>query len=106
MQVEDKRLIEMARFIARFAGVENEDVDQMARCRCEISKSTSTKVFQTPAMLIVAGVDTLELSITKRENDNPVVVADAQGKVFRFHGEIAHISDELHSVFAMTTSQR
>ena len=69
MDVETKRMIEGARFIARFAGVKNERVEQMERCACQISKSISTKVFQTPAMVIVAGDDTLELSITRREND-------------------------------------
>jgi len=107
MNTQETRMIEVARFLARFEGVENEDVERMERCAYHIKKSTSTKVFQTPTMMIVAGNDTLELSITRRENDNPVIVSDALGVVFRYHGEFTHLWGEITLFFSsLTIAQR
>jgi hypothetical protein len=90
--------IEKARCIARTFGVENEKVFWMEQCACHIKDSTGIKVFQTPTMTIVVGIDTLEMSITKRENDNPVVLSDAKGEVFRYNGEFRHLWDEINSI--------
>lgn len=105
MNEETKILIEKARFIGRTFGVENERIEAMARCACYIKDSTSTLMFQTPHMLIVVGVDTLEMSITKRINDNPVVVSDARGKVYRFHGEFVHVVDEIKAAHYISTGK-
>jgi hypothetical protein len=100
MQVDEKRLIEKARYIGRVYGVKDERTLQMERCACQIKDSTDVKVFQTPAMIIVVGTDTLEMSITRRENDNPVVVSRADGEVFRYHGEFRHLWDEINECFS------
>lgn len=100
MEVENKRLIEMARFIARFAGSYDSKDDTISRCSCVIKDSTKTLTFKTSKMSIIVGTDTLELCITKIENDNPVVVSDRTGDVYRFHGELAHLEEEIKDVFA------
>jgi hypothetical protein len=91
--------LKKARYLARIAGVENKDAERAARSACHIGKLTHVvKVFTTATMQIVVGMDTLELAITKRENDNPVVVSDARGEVFRVHGELDHLQDEIDAL--------
>lgn len=106
MNSTEQVIIEKARFIARTLGVFVEDEERMERCACHIKESKSTSVFRNEALKIMVGNDTLEMSITRRENNNPVVVSNAEGFVYRYHGEFTHLVDEINAICSMIMSQR
>lgn len=99
-----KNLIEACRAIARMAGViQDNGYCQPASCAGQVV-SGKQFVYFDEKMVIFAGDNNLSLEVvirrgvTKSGIENPAIMVDMDGVVFRTHGEVRCIHDNISKV--------
>lgn len=56
------------------------------------------RIYEDENIIIVGPQDTLALTITRKENNNPVVYVDESGNTFRHHGEYNKLKDHVRQL--------
>jgi hypothetical protein len=80
--------VELCRAILRIKGSET---NSSLNFYSSYKGSSKLLKYEDDVIIIVGGESDLSLSITRKENRNPVVYVQADGDVFRSHGEQSHL---------------
>lgn len=64
------------------------------------------KVYQDDVIRITLNTENNEIEIERKENNNPVVATDKNGRVFRFHGEWIHLKNHVNDLTSKKSKAR
>lgn len=102
--MDRKQFIETCRFILRTQG---ELVGKRSVNFYSSYKGDSELLkYEDDEIIIVGAVYDLSLSITRKENNNPVVYAKSDGEIFRSHGEQSHLFDHVAIISLQSLESR
>lgn len=95
----------MCRFIAHTLGESNENLTTLAYIGCWMRHGTPCVCYQDDQISIVAAINSRAIHAVRKENNNPVLGTDPDGKVYRWHGEAGYLYNHLFHLFQQASDK-
>ena len=84
---------DLCRFLGRLGGKEDQRTALLAQVGCYVKDYTTCLVYEHYYMTIVVDTQSLAFVCWRKENNNPVLSSDEEGKLVRSHGETRYLHD-------------